>query len=250
MDLKIHLPWEQSDSDMDLSIPHPMDYLVETNADDISKLFGGKRDPNRAIIEKHVGRKFGYIYSGIKGVETKDERIPNNIGHHFITRAMQRKFAPDEIIDTVKNPDSYKITNSGASTDYYLNKDNRKIHVRITKRKYITIWDMNVPPEQDYEIKEVLEMFDKDQLEFLEKELKGNGVKFESVQNILDTDPKAIRNLLIQIQEEQSELSGGWLTDDNGEEVYVEADEKYNPYREGMAEDIEQIIMYHELHTK
>jgi hypothetical protein len=109
---------------------------------------------------------------------------------------------------------------------------------------------LNIPQDKDSNIKEVLEMFDKEQLEFLEAELRGNGMKFESVQNILDTDLESIRSLLIQIQVEQSELSGAWGIDDNGEEVYTEEDKKYDAYRAGMAENIEHIIMYHEFHSK
>ena len=93
-------------------------------------------------------------------------------------------------------------------------------------------------------------MLNNEQLEFLETELTAKGVKFESAQNIFDTNPKAIRSLLIQIQMEESELSPSWGTDENGDSVYNEGDDNYNSYRVYMAEDIERIIMYHELHKK
>jgi len=81
-------------------------------------------------------------------------------------------------------------------------------------------------------------MLTDEELKFLEEELKGNGIIFESVQTILDTVPKVILDLCDDIMMEESDLGGGICLDENGKIVEYDADPKHDAWRNCMAEDI------------
>ena len=107
---------------------------------------------------------------------------------------------------------------------------------------------MYIKKGRDSNLNEVLKMLTEEELQFIEKELKRNGVVFESVQSVLDNDPHTIYKLCLDIQEEEGDRCDAWERDENGNEYYIEADPLYSPNRLIMAEDIERVI-YEVIHN-
>jgi len=85
-------------------------------------------------------------------------------------------------------------------------------------------------------------MLTQEEVQFIETELKRNGVVFENVQHIINTNPRAIWELCLEIQMEEGDLGGAQGWDEDGNWTERLADSRYSPTRLNLAEDIERAL--------
>ena len=87
-------------------------------------------------------------------------------------------------------------------------------------------------------VSEVLNLFDDEELRFLEKESRKSGVLFESVQHIIDADLRSLAIMCFDIMIEEGNLCAGSYLDEHGNIIEKESDPNYNAERWGLAEEI------------
>ena len=98
--------------------------------------------------------------------------------------------------------------------------------------------DKNIPKGTDRNISEVLKLLSDTELVFIEKELRRKGVIFESVQDALSDDLRAIYERMDEIMAEEAMLGGGCSIDENGKEIEWDAHPDYDPDRRDIAEGV------------
>ena len=85
-------------------------------------------------------------------------------------------------------------------------------------------------------------MLTEEELRFIEKELRNNGVIFESVEQLVQSDPKVIFLRCADIIVEESELSGGVSWDESGNQEEYDAHPQHDVARANMAEEIYETL--------